>query len=63
MLHVGPAREVLPHVALSATTTTKSRSQRPPQPLEVYDIRGARVSPDRLPQLASAGEGSSEAGS
>ena len=58
MLHVGPAREVLPHVALSATTTTKSRSQRPPQPLEVYDIRGVRISPDRLPQLASAGEGS-----
>jgi hypothetical protein len=61
MLHVGPAREVLPHVALSATTTTKSRTQRPPQPLEVYDIRGARISPDRLPQLASAGGASSDA--
>jgi hypothetical protein len=61
MLHVGPAREVLPHVALSATTATKSRTQRPPKPLEVYDIRGARISPDRLPKLASAGGASSDA--
>lgn len=56
MLHVGPAAEVLPHVALSATSTSRSRTQRPPQPLEVYDLRGARIAPDRLRQLASAGD-------
>ncbi|HEY5979702.1 MAG TPA: hypothetical protein VIT41_08705 [Microlunatus sp.] len=56
MLHVGPAAEVIPHVALSATSASRTRTRRPPQPLEVYDLRGARISPDRLRRLATAGE-------
>ena len=61
MLHVGPAVEVIPHVALSATTAAKSRTQRPPQALEVYDIRGVRITPARLRQLAATGKGTSGA--
>jgi hypothetical protein len=55
MLHVGPASEVLPHVALSATVDPQARAAPAPSPLEVYDVEGRRIPPDRLQQLADSG--------
>ena len=54
MMHVGPASEVLPHVALSAAADVDSRTAVRPAPLEVYDITGRRVAPDGLRQMADA---------
>lgn len=54
MLHVGRAPEVLPHVALSASTAASARGRKRPVPLEVYDITGRRVPPRELPRLVTA---------
>jgi hypothetical protein len=66
MLHVGPAAEVLPHVALSAeaqpaAAKTQLRLPPAPKPLEVYDITGRRVPPVRLPELAQPTDGGATA--
>jgi hypothetical protein len=55
MLHVGPAAEVLPHVALSAAVNTGARAVQRPAPLEVFDVTGRRVAPEELQRLADAG--------
>lgn len=73
MMHIGPASEVLRHVAVSAaaggspaqpSATARTAPKRMPvtahqpstaAPLEVYDIAGRRIPPDRLAELAQPG--------